>query len=61
MKLWAEMACEELDAGFFSGDTFDSEEDLKEVADYVQRWGKSITERLHDINIAKEELHNGKE
>jgi len=45
MKGWCEEACESIDAGFFSGDTFHDEESLKEIEYYLGRWNRE-TERI---------------
>lgn len=41
---WLEQACEEIDAGFFSGDTMDNEENRKFVKEYIDRWNRSLNE-----------------
>lgn len=35
---WLKRACEEIDAGFFSGDTFESEESRALMKEYIERW-----------------------
>lgn len=39
---WAENACDSIDAGFFSGDTFHSEEALARIEWYMGRWQREI-------------------
>ncbi len=40
--IWLKNACEEIDAGFFSGDTFESEEARKLIKEYIERWQRQI-------------------
>jgi hypothetical protein len=42
MKLpkWAEDACEEIDAGFFSSDVFHNKESINELICYLGRWNR---------------------
>ena len=42
MNKWVYEACEQIDAGFFSGDTFHSRESLEEIEDYIKRWQREI-------------------
>ena len=37
-----EEACDQIDAGFFSGDTFESPEALKRIEWYLGRWCRQI-------------------
>ena len=37
-------AIEQIDAAFFSGDTFDSGENLTKIKEYVERWSRKISE-----------------
>lgn len=39
---WAEEACDQIDAGFFSGDTFHSEEAIARMEWYMGRWQREI-------------------
>jgi hypothetical protein len=50
---WAEEACEQIDAGFFSGDTFDNEEALAEIEDYLGRWTRRAAEIRRDLEEQK--------
>ena len=38
LRKWLEDACEEIDAGFFSGDGFHGREELEEIRCYLGRW-----------------------
>ena len=42
-------ALEEIDAAFFSGDTFHDPEALKEVEEYLGRWQREITSIKEDV------------
>ncbi len=44
MKQWAEEACDAIDAGFFSGDSFQNEEAIKRIEWYIARWQREIVE-----------------
>jgi hypothetical protein len=39
-----ENAIEQIDAAFFSGDTFDSGENLAKIKEYVERWNRKISD-----------------
>lgn len=49
MEDWAEECCDQIDAGFFSGDTFQSDYALDRIQWYVGRWQRAIA----DIRAAK--------
>ena len=41
---WATDALEKIDAGFFSGDTFDGERAMAVVEQYMARWTRAIAQ-----------------
>jgi len=43
MKKWAQDACNQIDAGLFSGDTFNDEKSLQELEYYMLRWSRQLT------------------
>jgi len=47
MQDWAEDACDEIDAGFFSGDSFHDADALERIEWYMTRWQREI------VNIRK--------
>ena len=58
MKAWIKEACEQIDAGFFSGDTFHSKEALDEIGFYIGRWTRQmaiIQEFLKEEKSSEEE------
>jgi hypothetical protein len=42
LKPWAEEACDSIDAGFFSGDTFFAPEAIKRMEWYLGRWCRQL-------------------
>jgi hypothetical protein len=42
MEPWAEEACNEIDAGFFSGDTFHYPESIARIEFYLGRWQREL-------------------
>lgn len=53
MQKFAKDACEEIDAGIFSGDTFDKIDELNELNHYLDRWKREIQKRITLINNKK--------
>lgn len=43
---WLDKAMNDIDAGFFSGDTFLSQDNRKALESYMARWQRWIAERL---------------
>lgn len=56
MKEWLERACEDIDAGFFSGDGFHSREVLEEIREYLGRWERQckVIDEMLDEEAEKE-------
>ena len=50
MNHFMENACEEIDAGFFSGDAFHSREAVAEMERYMGRWGLEMESIKHMLN-----------
>ncbi|SIT50465.1 hypothetical protein BN2476_830036 [Paraburkholderia piptadeniae] len=42
LRQWAEDAADSIDAGFFSGDTFNDREALDRIEWYIARWQRQI-------------------
>jgi hypothetical protein len=42
MEEWAEEACDQIDAGFFSGDAFHDEAALTRIEEFIARWQGEI-------------------
>jgi hypothetical protein len=63
LENWAEHALDQLDAGFFSGDTFHGEGALARVEWYLGRWQREIVniremlrnEGLNDLECTEED------
>lgn len=55
MEPCLERACEEIDAGLFSGDAFENVSALSEFKEYVERWERRIKELEETINEIEEE------
>ena len=53
MNFRLKKCCEEIDAAFFSGDTFFEEESLVEIECYVKRWKREIV-NIKKVNAEKE-------
>ena len=47
---WVHDACESIDAGFFSGDTFHDEQTVEKIVWYTNRWQREIV-RIRKIII----------
>ena len=41
-EAWAEKACDQIDAGIFSGDTFHSREAIARLREFLTRWGRGL-------------------
>jgi hypothetical protein len=42
LENWAEEACDQIDAGFFSADTFHSPEAILRIEYYLSRWQREL-------------------
>ena len=51
MSSWAEEAFDSIDAGFFSGDTFENREAIARAEWYMQRWQQKITETKKSLDL----------
>jgi hypothetical protein len=51
---WATNALENIDAGFFSGDTFDGERAMAVVEQYMARWTRAIAQ-IREFNATNPE------
>jgi hypothetical protein len=51
---WATDALENIDAGFFSGDTFNSEAAMVAVEQYTARWTRAIAQ-IREFNATNPE------
>jgi hypothetical protein len=53
---WATNALENIDAGFFSGDTFLDEREMAVVEQYMARWTRQIADN-REFNATNSEQH----
>jgi len=51
-----EIACDEIDAAMFSGDSFNNEQNTKELEYYLDRWTREI-ENIREMNKENENVN----
>jgi hypothetical protein len=56
LKDWAESACDKIDAGFFTGDTFQSREAVDRIEFYINRWQREIISIKDDLAMKESEI-----
>ena len=55
MQEWAEDACDTIDAGFFSGDSFHDREAIARMKYYMDRWTRVIEDIEESLNEQEKE------
>jgi len=56
LPMWAVNAIDEIDAGLFSGDTFDDEESLADFEWYIARWTRELKLKREFIENEKTQI-----
>lgn len=58
MQPWHEEACEQIDSGFFSSDSFHDSKTIEDIKWYIQRWLREIESIEQMLKEKKIQLHS---
>jgi len=57
MQIWHKEACEQIDAGLFSSDSFHNSKAIEDIDYYIQRWLKEVKNIKQMLNQVRDAEH----